>query len=158
MAHERFSLDVTLGTAEDTEQNVIVLTGVDLVVPLEADLDGDPVHDHAARLESVDGSFWILEADDPDVRLDLDARRYLYRFRAVPCGLYSISVKGAAGWVPVVTGILVDKKGASMGGKLLAEKAHPPRPPPPPPPEEPAPEPEPLPEDFGSIIDDDKVL
>lgn len=160
MIQERFCLDVTLGTSEDKQQNVVVLSGVDLVVPLEADLDGDPLNDDVVRLEGADGSCWILSAGHPDVRLDLDKNLCLYTFRTVPNGVYKISVKLSDDvWSTVVTGIVVDRNGASLGGSQLTARA------PQPIPEdvadegpEDSQESEGIPDDLGLIIDDDSML
>jgi hypothetical protein len=132
MREERYRLDVTLGTPDDTSHNVVVLSGVDLDVPLEADLDDDPLHDDELLLEGTDGSFRRLTPKHPDVRLDLEKKLYIYRFRSVPPGEYRLSVRLSDDvWASIATGIRVDKRGASFGGRQLTDA------PPPAPPQEP---------------------
>jgi hypothetical protein len=127
-ADERYCLDVALGTSNDQACNVVVLSGVDLEIPLEADLDHDPVHEDELLLEGSDGSVRHLSGSDPDVRLDLDKKLHIYRFRSVPPGEYSLSARLSDGvWASIATGIRIDKRGASFGGKLLTD-APPPKP------------------------------
>jgi hypothetical protein len=155
MTQERLCLDVTLGTSEDKLENVVVLSGMDLYVPLEADLDGDPFHDDILRLESADGRCWILNADEPAVGLDLDRKLHVYTFRGVPPGLYKISVKLSDDvWSTVVSGIVVNKKGALLGGKELTDQEPKAIPPDPSAKAQPAPS-LPVEKDFGEIIDED---
>jgi hypothetical protein len=115
------TLHVSPSFGDDATFNTVVLTGVDLELPLEADLDGDPLHDDEVALEGVDGSRRILRVGDPDVRLDPARRLYLYRFRDVPCGIYTLLVQlSDGGWAPIASGLLVTKAGASLGGAALA--------------------------------------
>ena len=53
--------------------NVLVLEVVDVVIPLEADLDEDPDHPDTLRLRREDGAYEaVLKGDDPDVEPDGD--------------------------------------------------------------------------------------
>ncbi len=153
MIDDRCAIHVAPGTTQDTTSNVLVLAGVDIELPLEADLDGDPLHDDEVRLEGADGSLRTLTADDPDVRLAPDRRLHLYRFCDVPAGIYSLSAKLSDGtWAPIMTGLVVTKAGVRLGGDVLADRDAPavpedaPR-------VEPA-EPEPVPEEFRRALVD----
>jgi hypothetical protein len=133
-------LDVMLGTPGDKGVNTLILGGIDLEVPLEMDLDADPLHDDEVRLQSEDGSYEdVLCASEPDVRADLDKNLYIYCFRSVPPGLYHIQVRTSdQKWATVITGIVVGRKGVRIGDTELEDKdpdkipaATPPPPPPP---------------------------
>jgi len=87
-------VDIALGNPGEKDHNTIVLSGIDLVVPLELDLDSDPLHDDEIRLKSETGGFErILLSSDPNVTPDPDKHILLYRFRVVPPGIYRLSVK-----------------------------------------------------------------
>jgi len=116
--------DVELGNVRGKDFNTIVLSGVDLTVPLEMDLDDDPLQDDEVRLQSEDGRFekHVL-ASDPDAKPDVDKRIVLYTFRLVPPGMYRVSVRiGAEKWLDVVTGLVVTKQGAFLGDKKLGSE------------------------------------
>ncbi|MRG90705.1 hypothetical protein [Polyangium spumosum] len=115
------SHDVALGNPRGKDFNTIVLSGVDLTVPLEMDLDDDPLQDDEVRLRSEDGHYEkILLASDADARPDPDKRLVLYTFRLVPPGAYRIAVRiGAEKWLDVVTDLVVTKQGAFLGDKKL---------------------------------------
>ena len=119
---ERDTLDIALGTAADDVHDVIVLSGLYVDVPMEADLDADPLHAAQLRLERADGSVWVLGVGDPDVGLDLANGRYVYTFRSVTYGRYCISIKLPVDdvWAKFVTGIVVSKKGVFLNGKAMA--------------------------------------
>lgn len=146
MAQDEQILDVMLGSPGDTKFNSLVLSGVDLEVPLEMDLDADPLHDDEIRLLSEDGAYEaVLCANEPDVQTDLDKNLYIYRFRSVPPGLYRIQVRTSdQGWATVITDVVVGRKGVRIGETELEDKdpekipltpAAPPPPEPPFPPE-----------------------
>lgn len=124
MAQYDLSLDVMLGAAWDTQFNAIVLSGFDLEVPLEMDLDADPLHDDEVRLLSEDGAYEaVLCASEPDVRADLEKNLYIYRFRSVPPGLYRIQVRTSdQNWATVITDIMVGRKGVRIGEAELEDK------------------------------------
>ena len=116
--------DVALGNPRGKDFNTIVLSGVDLAVPLEMDLDCDPLQDDEVRLQSEDGHYEkILLASDADARPDPDKRIVVYTFRLVPPGAYRISVRiGAEKWLDVVTGLVVTKEGAFVGDQKLGSE------------------------------------
>lgn len=114
--------DVALGNKGEDDHNTIVLSGVDIVVPVELDMDGDPFQDDAVRLRAEHGHFdQVLVAQDPDVEADAEGRYLYYRFRHVPPGAYRASVRIGDDWVPLLRGIVVTRDGAFAGGKALGE-------------------------------------
>lgn len=109
--------DVALGNAGESDYNTVVLSGTDVVVPLEMDLDDDPLQDDEVRLVSEDGEFERhVRASDPDAEADDENRLIHYRFRAVPAGLYRVQVNVAGTWTDVVEGLLV-QRGAVLCGE-----------------------------------------
>lgn len=114
--------DVALGNKGEKDFNTITLSGIDLVLPVELDMDGDPLQDDAVRLRSEHGFYdQVLTARDPDVEVDTDNRYLFYRFRFVTPGSYRASVLIGDHWVPLLRGIVVTKEGAFVGGKKLGE-------------------------------------
>lgn len=112
--------DVALGNPGESDYNTLVLSGVDITVPLEMDLDDDPLQDDEIRLRSVDGFFQkILKASDADVTPTPGSRLLMYRFRDVPPGAYRISVRVAGTWSDVLTGLVVTRDGVFHGKKKL---------------------------------------
>jgi hypothetical protein len=133
--------DIALFERDDQHTNTIVLSGVDVLVPLARDLDRDPLHDDEIRLFREDGHFErVLQAGHGDVEPN-GATELVYRFRDVPPGLYRLSVRVGGEWTDVMTGLVVRRAGVFWNDQPLAEG------PPPPPPEESTggdePEPEP---------------
>jgi hypothetical protein len=124
VAQDEQILDVMLGSPGDAQLNTVILSGIDLEVPLEMDLDADPLHDDEVRLLSEDGAYEaVLCASEPDVQADLEKNLYIYRFRSVPPGLYRIQVKTSdQAWATVITDIVVGKKGARIGDTELEDK------------------------------------
>lgn len=113
--------EVALGNKSESDHNTIVLTGVDVVLPLEMDADGDPLQDDEANLRSASGHYdRTLTIGHPDVVPDKDNGQLLYRFRDVPPGHYRVAVKVAEQWVPVLRGIVITKDGAFIGERKLA--------------------------------------
>lgn len=115
------SYDISLGNPTESDFNTIVLSGVDLTVPLEMDLDDDPLQDDEVRLRGESGHYERhLLASDPDVRPDPDRRIVLYTFRLVPPGVYRVSVRIAEErWLDVVTELVVTREGAFIGDHKL---------------------------------------
>ena len=126
--------EVALGNESEQDHNTIVLTGVDVVLPLEMDLDGDPLQDDEANLRSASGHYdKTLTVADHDVTPDKENGQLLYRFRDVPPGHYRVAVKVADRWVPVLRGIVITKDGAFHGNKKLGSEVSPVKAAPPPP-------------------------
>jgi len=148
------SYDVALGNLGEKDFNTIVLSGVDITVPLEMDLDNDPLQDDEVRLRSEDSHYEkVLFASDPDAVPDKDKNLILYTFRLVPPGAYRISVRiSDQRFLDVVTGLVVTKEGAFIGDqKLGSEPESVASVEPPPEPEEPPEEPEE--ESLGEFVD-----
>lgn len=113
---------VALGDAGGDDHNTIVLSGIDLVIPLELDMDGDPFQDDQVRLASEHGHYeQILLSSDPDVEPAQDSRWLHYRFRDVPPGAYRLAVRIGGEWSPVLRGIVITREGAFASGKKLGE-------------------------------------
>jgi hypothetical protein len=119
------SHDVAFGNTNGKDFNTIVLSGVDITVPLEMDLDDDPLQDDEVRLRSEDGHYDQTRlASDADAKPDKDKRLVLYTFRLVPPGAYRVSVRiGAEKWMDVVTGLVVKRDGAYVGDTKLGTEA-----------------------------------
>ncbi|WP_224366428.1 carboxypeptidase-like regulatory domain-containing protein [Hyalangium versicolor] len=112
--------DVMLGEPGQQAHNILVLGGMDIVIPLERDLDGDPMQDDTIRLASLDGSYaLVLKASDLDVEPDPDNRLLHYRFRGVPPGVYSVAVNIAGEWSVVIPDLIVRRSGAFLGERKL---------------------------------------
>lgn len=114
--------DVALGNKGEKDFNTIILSGIDIVIPVELDMDGDPFQDDAVRLRAEHGHFdQVLKASDPDVEVDTDSKYLFYHFHHVPPGVYRASVRIGDQWVPLLRGLVVTKEGAFVGGKKLGE-------------------------------------
>ena len=119
MAEER-SYQVMIGPPGGKDHNTIVIGGVDIVVPLERDLDGDPYQDDEVWLRSLDGRFEQRRlASDPDVVEDTDTGLLLYRFKSVPHGLYSVWVNVGGQPSEVMRGLVVRREGVFVGDQAL---------------------------------------
>ena len=115
--------DVMLGNPGDELFNVLVLAGIDVVMPLERDLDRDPLQDDEVSLQSLDGAYeQVLFSSDDDVAPDDDNRLLYYRFRLVPPGVYSVFVKTAGKASEIVRGLIVRRDGVYLGTKKLTEE------------------------------------
>lgn len=115
--------DVMLGGPGDEALNTLVLPELDVVVPLERDLDNNPLQDDEIVLTSIDGSMeHVLYSSDPDVEADEENRLLFYRFRFVPLGAYRVSVRIAGSLYVVIPDLLVRREGVFMGGKKLPQQ------------------------------------
>jgi len=95
--------------------NTIIL-GSDLVLPLEADLDGDPTQDDEVRLRSEGGGYDVtLRAGSGDVVLDPDRPLLLYQFRDVPRGRYTVRVRIGDSWTTLIPELTVKRSGVFAG-------------------------------------------
>jgi hypothetical protein len=111
---------VAVGNEGEDDHNTIVLSGVDLSVPLEMDLDDDPLQDDEIRIRSEDGFFeQHVRASDADAEPLVDQRMILYHFRGVPPGVYRIQVNVAGRWVDVIRGLVVRRGGVVHAGSNL---------------------------------------
>lgn len=116
--------NVALFNPGDTEHNTIVLGGVDVVIPLELDMDGDPFQDDAVCLRSHGGDWEDAKlSSDADVTAAPDKRHLYYPFRDVPAGLYHVDVRIADRWNTVLSNLLVTRGKAFLGNQQLPETA-----------------------------------
>ncbi len=100
----------------DQTHNTLVLGDIEVVIPLEADLDGDPDTPDSVRFRKHDGSFESqLTVGDPGVEKDGDNPLYFYHFAGVSPGEYSIDVKMGDQWHTVLHGLRVTHQGAFVG-------------------------------------------
>lgn len=114
--------DIGLGNPDDKDFNTIVLSELDVVFPLEMDLDGDPLQDDEVRLCSEGGEYdEVLTVSHPDVTPDAEKSLLYYRFRWVTPGVYTLMVRVAGEWHVLSRGILVSAKGAYLGSQQLGE-------------------------------------
>lgn len=114
---------VCVGNLGEDDFNTLVIGGIDLVIPLEMDLDDDPLQDDEIRLRSLDGFFeQIVRASDPDAEPAPDERLIYYHFRDVPPGPYRIEVNVGGVWVLVVDGLIVTRTGSTLHGNKLTNE------------------------------------
>lgn len=100
--------------------STLVLGLRDVIIPLEMDVDGDPLQDDEVRLASVGGVVErVLHASSEDVEPDREARLLYYRFRDVPYGAYRVSVRIAEEWTDVFHDLVVRKEGVFCGEMKL---------------------------------------
>jgi hypothetical protein len=111
---------VALFNPGETEHNTIILGGVDLLIPLEMDMDGDPFQDDAVCLRTRAGGWEDVKlSSDPDVRPAPDTRHLFYPFEDVPAGVYSVEVRIADTWTTVLSDIRVSRGAAWVGDRKL---------------------------------------
>jgi hypothetical protein len=123
--------DVALGNVDEEDFNTLVLSGIDIVVPVEMDIDDDPLQDDEVRLRSEDGYYdRVLRSSDPDVEPDSEAGYLNYCFRLVPPGVYRVSVRVHDSWSLLVRGLVVKRDGVYINGEQLDDQppANPPAP------------------------------
>ena len=114
---------VALFNPGESEHNTIVLGGLDLVIPLEMDIDGDPFQDDAVCLRSQGGDWeHSLTSADPEVVSAPDKRHLYYPFHSVPAGLYHVDVLIAGHWSTVISNLLVSRGQAWLGTRLLSSQ------------------------------------
>lgn len=114
---------VCVGNLGEDDFNTLVIDGIDLVIPLEMDLDDDPLQDDEIRLRSLDGFFeQIVRASDPDAEPKPDERLIYYHFRDVPPGPYRIEVNVGGVWALVVDGLIVTRTGSMLHGNKLTNE------------------------------------
>jgi hypothetical protein len=102
----------------DQTKNTLVIGGVDVVIPLEIDVDDDPRSHEHIRLCSEDGLFEAhLQAGGPDVRQDGDHPLLFCTFRDVPPGLYSLEVRIGNAWYKILASLQITRDEAQLGGQ-----------------------------------------
>jgi hypothetical protein len=114
---------VCLAEPDDEFENTLALCGYDVVLPLELDVDGDPLHDDVARLSAEVGRFQreVASSDPDDAEVDEQARVVFYTFRDVPPGIYRLEARIHDGWHEIVRGIVVRKEGVFVAKTKLDE-------------------------------------
>lgn len=124
MSTTRAEYRVCVGNVGGDDINTIVVGGFELVIPLELDLDDDPLQDDEVRLYSEDGCFTqIVKASDPGAEPAPDERLLYYHFRDVPPGAYRVEVNVGGRWTRVLDGVVVRRSGPVLrGAQLDAER------------------------------------
>jgi len=118
MSDESLELHVAPGSPGDRTFNRIVLSGTDIEIPLEIDLDEDPNTDDAIRLVEHDGGYErVLEDGDPDVIRDKTVPFLHCTFRLVPPGSYDVDVRLHNKWHTVIAGLEVTRHTVRFNGE-----------------------------------------
>lgn len=100
---------------DDNKYNTLVLSGIELVIPLEADLDADPNTRDSIKLVSQDGAYeCVLTVGDTEVVKDGENPLYFYHFHFVPPGFYRVEVKIGEEWVPIISDLQVNQEGVFL--------------------------------------------
>lgn len=121
--------DVALFNPGESEHNTIVLGGVNVVIPLERDLDGDPFQDDAVCLRAYSGAWeHVCVSSAPEVVYDEETEHLCYPFRDVPAGIYKVDVRIAERWVNVIARLMVSRGVAYLGDQALEEAPQLPKP------------------------------
>ena len=103
---------------DDNYYNTLILGDIEVVIPLEVDLENDPDDPDKLRLESEDGSYSVeLTAGSEGVEQDGDNALNYYHFTGVIPGTYSVDVKVGDDWHTVIRGLEVNYKGAFVDGQ-----------------------------------------
>jgi len=115
---------VALFNRGEKEVNTIVLPGMELVIPLEEDMDCDPLQDDEIRLTGAGGGYErVVKSSDPEAVPNHEERLIYYHFPDVPPGIYQLSVRIGGHWVPLANDLIVTPKGAFLGREKLGEAA-----------------------------------
>lgn len=112
--------ELSVGDVGGADHDTLVIGGIDLVIPMELDLDDDPLQDDQLSLVS-ETTEWqqTLTIVDEDVTVQPESRRSLFRFRDVPYGIYRTEVCIARQRVVLHRGIIVRAEGAFLGDREL---------------------------------------
>jgi hypothetical protein len=115
--------DVALFNRGETTHNTIVLGGVDVLIPIELDVDSDPFQDDAVCLESISGAWSDVRlCTDPEVLVSRDKRHLYFPFFDVPSGVYRVEIRIGEVWTPVMSGLIVSQGEAKLDGQTLSEQ------------------------------------
>ncbi len=113
--------DIMLGPPGGQPFNNLVLSGVDVVLPIERDLDDNPLLDDEVVLLAADGQpLQSVSSSDQEVEADEANRLLFYRFYDVPYGVYDVAVRIAGKSYVVIPGLIVRREGAFVNGKPLS--------------------------------------
>jgi len=111
---------VSLGNPGAPDRNTLALWRRTLVIPLERDLDGDPLQDDEVRLVRSDGAdARVRRVGEPEVEASPDGARLLYRFDDVAFGVYRVEVRVGGRWLAVVPELVVRRRGIFVGAQRL---------------------------------------
>ena len=120
MGAEETAYAVALFNRGEREYNTIVLPGVELVIPLEEDVDCDPFQDDEIRLSEIGGGAErIVKSSDAAAVPNHEERLIYYHFADVLPGLYRLSVRIGGQWVELANDIVVTPRGAYAGRRRL---------------------------------------
>jgi hypothetical protein len=101
---------ISLNHLDGDDHNTIVLGGLDVVIPLEIDFDGDASVEDEVRLRSDDGWFEAhVKESEATVEREGDKPILLYTFEAVPPGVYTVSAKVGEEFWDILTGLRVTR-------------------------------------------------
>ncbi|HEU0122685.1 MAG TPA: hypothetical protein VFQ91_19290 [Bryobacteraceae bacterium] len=115
---------VALFNPGEKEFNTIALPGMDIVIPLQEDLDCDPLQDDEIRLAELGGGYErIVKSSDPEAVPERGAGLIHYHFPNVPPGLYQLAIRIAGQWLPLASDLVITPKGAFIGKKKLGSSA-----------------------------------
>jgi hypothetical protein len=114
--------DVTLNNPGEDDFSTLCITGKDVVVPLERDVEADPFQDDEVRLVSEDGAYDVTLHIAHDAVEDLeDDRLRTYTFHDVPPGLYAVWVCVGGLWTQTMRHLAVLKRSSYHAGRELTE-------------------------------------
>lgn len=104
----------------EKDWNTIVLPGMELIIPLEEDLDCDPLQDDEIRLlDLAGGQERIVKSSDPEAVPKHEERLIYYHFKNVLPGIYKLSVRIGGHWADLLNDLIVTPKGAFIGRQRL---------------------------------------
>lgn len=118
----RYSALLAPSNPGEQRYNTLVLSGIDVVVPLEVDLETDPNPHDEIRLKSKDGLYEAhLKPGDPAVTQDGDNPLLLFTFRDVLPGIYAVEVFIGKKWYQIMGDLHISRKGAFFQGQSFEE-------------------------------------
>jgi len=119
---QKFTAFLASSSPDDSLHNTLVLSGIDLVVPLEVDAEIDPTPHDEIRLKTKDGLLEAhLKGGDPDVTQDGENPLLLYRFRNVIPGVYTVELSVGKTWYQILGDLHISRKGAFVKAQSFEE-------------------------------------
>lgn len=108
----------------DEQHNTLVIGDIEVIIPLEEDLDDDPKTPDQVRLRNQAGLYQAtLTEGGPGVEPDGDNPLNRYHFPAVVPGYYTIEVKVGKNWHAVARDIHITRDDATFGDVSLVGTA-----------------------------------
>jgi hypothetical protein len=108
---------VATSDPRDGSHNTLVLGGVDVIIPLEMDADGDPDSEDTVRLTAADGFYQAVRREgDTEITREDSGPVLLYRFPDVPAGTYAVEVQVGESWYTVLQDLRVTRAGKLFVG------------------------------------------